>query len=89
MARIVITGASGLLGINLAQETMTEHDIVGVDRGKLVNAPFKILKMDILESGAVDSTRTLQSILDSAQPEWLINCAALADLETNRILKEN
>jgi dTDP-4-dehydrorhamnose reductase len=73
--RILITGVSGLLGINLAQETMTEHDIVGVDRGKLVNAPFKILKADLLDSGAVDS------ILDSAQPEWLINCAALADLD--------
>ena len=75
MARILITGASGLLGINLAQETMTEHEIVGVDRGKLVNAPFKILKSDLLDSGAVDS------VLDSAQPEWLINCAALADLD--------
>lgn len=76
MARILITGASGLLGINFAQETMTEHEIVAVDRGKLVNAPYKILKTDLLDSGAVDS------ILDSAQPEWLINCAALADLET-------
>ncbi len=75
MARILVTGVSGLLGINLAQEMMTEHDIVGVDRGKLVNAPFKILKADLLDAGAVDS------VLDSAQPEWLINCAALADLD--------
>jgi dTDP-4-dehydrorhamnose reductase len=75
VAQILITGVSGLLGINLVQETMTEHEIVGVDRGKLVNAPFKILKVDLLDSGAVDS------ILDSAQPEWLINCAALADLD--------
>jgi len=76
MARILITGASGLLGINLAHETMNTHDIVAVDRGKLVNAPFKILKADLLDSGAIDSA------LDSAQPEWLINCAALADLDT-------
>lgn len=75
MARILVTGASGLLGINLSQEMMTEHEIVGVDRGKLVNAPFKVLKADLLDSGAVDF------ILDSAQPEWLINCAALADLD--------
>jgi dTDP-4-dehydrorhamnose reductase len=76
MARILIAGASGLLGINLAHETMNTHDIVAVDRGKLVNAPFKILKADLLDSGAIDSA------LDSAQPEWLINCAALADLDT-------
>jgi dTDP-4-dehydrorhamnose reductase len=75
MARILITGASGLLGINLAQETMTEHDVVGVDRGKLVNAPFKVLKADLLDSGAVDT------ILGSVRPNWMINCAALADLE--------
>ena len=76
MARILITGASGLLGINLAQETMTEHEISGVNRGKLVNAPFKILKADL------SNTDTVDSILDSARPDWLINCAALADLET-------
>lgn len=75
MTRILITGASGLLGINLAQETMTGHKIIAVDRGKLVNAPYKVIKKDLLDSGAVDS------ILDSARPEWLINCAALADLE--------
>jgi len=75
MARILVTGASGLLGINLAQEMISEHEIVGVDRGKLVNAPFKVLKVDLLDSGAVDS------VLDSVQPEWLINCAALADLD--------
>jgi dTDP-4-dehydrorhamnose reductase len=75
MARILITGASGLLGINLAQETMNAHDIVAVDRGKLVNAPFKILNGDLLNPGILDL------VLDSAQPEWLINCAALADLE--------
>ena len=73
--KILITGASGLLGINLAQETINAHDITAVDRGKLVNAPFKILNGELLNAGTVDSA------LDSAQPEWLINCAALADLE--------
>ena len=75
MTRILITGASGLLGINLAQETMNAHDITAVDRGKLVNAPFKVLNGDLLNPGILDL------VLDSAQPEWLINCAALADLE--------
>jgi dTDP-4-dehydrorhamnose reductase len=73
--KLLITGVSGLLGINLAQETMAAHEIVGVDRGKLVNAPFKIVKADLLDSGVVDS------ILDSARPDWMINCAALANLE--------
>ena len=75
MTRILVTGVSGLLGINLAHETMRAYDIVGVDRGKLVNAPFKIWKADLLDPGAVDA------ILNSMRPNWLINCAALADLE--------
>jgi dTDP-4-dehydrorhamnose reductase len=75
MARILITGISGLLGINLANETMRAHDIIGVDRGKLVNAPFKIWKADLMD------TDTVASILDSVRPDWLINCAALASLE--------
>ena len=75
MARILITGASGLLGINLAQEALVEHDVTGVDRGKLKSAPFNILKLDLLNTGAVDSA------LDSARPDWWVNCAALADLE--------
>jgi|SRR3990172_3316804 len=75
MARILITGVSGLLGINLAQEKMSTHEVIGVDRGKLVNAPFEIVKADLLTTGAVDS------VLDSAQPNWLVNCAALADID--------
>ncbi len=74
MPRILVTGASGLLGINFSQEMMDRHEIIGVDRGKLVNAPFKVLKQDLIDANAVDA------ILDLAQPEWLVNCAALADL---------
>lgn len=73
--KLLLTGVSGLLGINFAQEMMREHEIIGIDRGKLVHAPFKVLRHDLLEKGALDS------ILDAAQPEWLINCAALADLD--------
>ncbi len=73
--KILITGASGLLGINLAQETMHAHEITGVDRGKLVHAPFPILKADLLAPGAVDF------IIETARPDWVINCAALANLE--------
>lgn len=75
MARLLITGASGLLGINLASETMKEHDIVGVDRGKLAHAPFQIVQDDLSDLDSV------QPLLDAVRPAWLINCAALADLD--------
>ncbi len=73
--KILVTGASGLLGLNFSQEMMNTHEIIGVDRGKLTRAPFKVLKQDILDPGVVDS------VLDSVQPDWLVNCAALADLD--------
>jgi dTDP-4-dehydrorhamnose reductase len=75
MARIFITGASGLLGINLAMESIREHEVIGVDRGKLRSAPFQVLKADLLHNKAI------QSVIDATRPDWLINCAALADLE--------
>lgn len=73
--KLLITGASGLLGINLALEAKREHDVIGVDRGKLKSAPFRVLHANLLRSGSVNS------ILDSTRPEWLINCAALANIE--------
>jgi dTDP-4-dehydrorhamnose reductase len=75
MARILITGTSGLLGINLAQETMNTHQIFGLDRGRLGHAPFKIIHGDLLDP------RIIESAIQSARPEWIINCAALADLD--------
>src|SRR5687768_12366693 len=73
--KILITGASGLLGINLALEAMREHEVIGVDRGKLKSAPFQVYNAELF------SRNTIDPILDAAQPDWLINCAALANLE--------
>ena len=73
--RLLISGASGLLGINLALEAMREHEIIGLDRGKLKSAPFPVRKADLLRRDVIDS------MLDETHPDWLINCAALANLE--------
>jgi dTDP-4-dehydrorhamnose reductase len=73
--KLLITGASGLLGINLALEAMREREVIGLDRGKLKSAPFPMVRADLLE------TSEIRSILDSIRPDWLINCAALANLE--------
>jgi dTDP-4-dehydrorhamnose reductase len=73
--KILITGASGLLGMNLALEAMREHEVIGVDRGKLKSAPFPVYNADLFHRNTIDP------ILDETQPDWLINCAALANLE--------
>lgn len=73
--KLLITGASGLLGINLAMEAMREHEVFGVDRGKLQSPPFPVSKANFFDKSAFLPT------LDSVQPDWVINCAALANLE--------
>jgi dTDP-4-dehydrorhamnose reductase len=73
--KLLITGASGLLGINLAMETMREHEVYGVDRGKLKSPPFPVSKANFYNN------RAFEPMLDSTQPDWVINCAALANLE--------
>ncbi|MBK9924222.1 MAG: SDR family oxidoreductase [Anaerolineales bacterium] len=73
--KLLITGASGLLGINLAMEAMSEHEVIGVDRGKLKSPPFPVSKANFFDSNAFVPT------LDSVQPDWVINCAALANLD--------
>ena len=75
MTRLLITGASGLLGINLALEAIHRHKVIGVDRGRLKSTPFQVLKADLFHRDTIDS------ILESIQPDWLVNCAALANLE--------
>jgi dTDP-4-dehydrorhamnose reductase len=73
--RILITGTSGLLGLNLALEARETHQVVGVDRCQLRGAPFEMICADLQEKGAVER------VLDQARPEWLIHCAALANLD--------
>lgn len=73
--RLLITGASGLLGLNLALEALNYHQVIGVDRSRLTGLPFELVSADLLERSVVDR------VLDTVQPDWLIHCAALANLE--------
>lgn len=73
--KLLITGASGLLGLNLALEAMASHEVTGVDRGSLGGVPFPILEADLLAPEAVER------VLEQAAPDWVIHCAAIADLE--------
>jgi dTDP-4-dehydrorhamnose reductase len=75
MTRILVTGASGLLGLNLALSAREDHTVIGVDRCNLGRVPFELVCADLLEAGAVDK------LIDSTRPDWLIHCAALANLE--------
>jgi dTDP-4-dehydrorhamnose reductase len=75
--RILVTGASGLLGLNLALEAAGsakgEHKVYGqVNRHGLDTRAFTVLKEDLLAPGAVER------LLEATRPDRVIHCAALA-----------
>ncbi|OGO31868.1 MAG: hypothetical protein A2136_04065 [Chloroflexi bacterium RBG_16_54_11] len=74
--RILITGASGLLGLNLALETAPRHTVFGtVNNQRLKTGAFTVIHTDLLAPGAVES------LLEATRPAWVIHCAALANLD--------
>ena len=73
--RLLITGASGLLGLNLALDAGRNHEVVGVDRSKLASAPFRILQTDLLDKDAISRA------IDEIRPHAIIHCAAIADVD--------
>jgi dTDP-4-dehydrorhamnose reductase len=71
--RVLVTGASGLLGINLALEASKRHVVFGTaNRHALTTDAFEVIQTDLLLPGAVEK------LLEGTRPDWVINCAALA-----------
>ncbi len=74
--RILLTGASGLLGLNLALEAARDHQVSGaVHQNSLKTQAFQVIEADLLAPGAVER------LLDQVQPDWVIHCAALANVD--------
>ena len=80
MSRILVTGSSGLLGLNLALQVCEQrrrHTVIGVvQQHALSNVPFQTVCLDL------SSTDVLKKLLDTTMPDLVINCAALADLDS-------
>ncbi|MBX3048345.1 MAG: SDR family oxidoreductase [Anaerolineales bacterium] len=75
MTRILVTGVSGLLGSNLALAAAPRYEVVGVvHRQGLHNPGFETVQADLLDLDG------LGPLLDAVQPDWVVNCAALANL---------
>jgi dTDP-4-dehydrorhamnose reductase len=77
MKKILITGASGLLGINLALSAHNlGYDVTGVtlERG-IRGTPFEMRQIDLIEPGMIEK------IIHDHQPAGIINCAALTNVD--------
>ncbi len=78
--RILVTGASGLLGLNLALRAAREADgshlVFGTVRDHVLRTDaFRTIQTDLLAPGAVES------LLEQTQPDWVIHCAAMANVD--------
>ncbi len=74
--RILITGASGLLGLNLGLRCSAEHTVDGlVHSHMLKEIPFSVHAVDLEEENDV------HTVFDRFKPDAVINCAALANVD--------
>lgn len=71
--RYLVTGASGLLGLNLSLWLAKENEVMGVvHRSRLKNASFPIMAVDLTSPG--DCLR----IVEKVKPDVIIHTAAMA-----------
>ena len=75
MTRLLVTGVSGLLGINLALEAVQQgFEVVGwMNSRTLKNTPFQ------QEAVQLEDLESLPEALQKARPDAVIHCAAIAN----------
>jgi dTDP-4-dehydrorhamnose reductase len=77
MARLLITGAGGMLGVSLVLEARaTGHQAIAVDCGHPVfHQGVETVVADLAAPGAA------QAVLAAARPDWVIHCAAATSVD--------
>ena len=77
MTHFLVTGASGLLGLNFALAVDgKEHQVTGVDyRNPLKWVNFKMLQMDLTAPGVVER------VIGEVKPDVVLHCAANANVD--------
>jgi dTDP-4-dehydrorhamnose reductase len=76
VAKILITGASGLLGANLVLEAAALHDVTTVSHSQVVKLNgVKALSIDLN-----NLDQTYEGLVELS-PDWVIHCAAETDVD--------
>ena len=82
MKKILVTGASGLLGLNFCNFLHNKYSVYGVcNHTHLLNAPFKEINLDLLKTSP-------EEMLDEYQPDVVLNCAAMANIDQCEKMRE-
>jgi len=89
MPRLLITGASGLLGANLVLAAHEEHEVIAFyHRHPIELEGVQSVSADLCQPGKA------KKLFDRFQPDWIVHCAAdtsIDELESNpeRAFREN
>lgn len=76
MVRFVVTGASGLLGLNLSLQISNNDEVLGItNTNPLKGLPFEIQILDLVKENFE------KDVLETYKPDAVIHCAAIANLE--------
>lgn len=76
MSRILITGASGMLGSNLLWRWRGRHELFGAHLHHPVSLPpAQSLDCDLLDPFAV------RRVIDEVRPDWVVHAAALTSID--------
>ena len=74
--RILVTGASGLLGLNFCLKMADDHQLTGVTHSStLRDLPFESVQCDLSATGMI--TR----LIDNHHPQLVLHCAAMANVD--------
>lgn len=76
MARFLITGASGLLGLNISLQLSKANEVIGtMNNNVLTDVPFHVLSIDF------STNNHFLREFEKIQPDVIIHCAAIANLD--------
>ncbi len=75
LKRILVTGASGLLGLNFCSFYCRKYDVVGIsNKTQLFGLPFSMISRDLLHEDPGD-------LLTDVSPDIILHCAAMANID--------
>ena len=90
--QVLITGSSGMLGIDLCQELKADYDVIGLDMVRHLKAGFPALRTlhrrgsalrDNLPyiMGDITDRKGVAAIITGLRPDFVIHCAAWTDVD--------
>jgi dTDP-4-dehydrorhamnose reductase len=76
LTRFLVTGASGLLGLNFALYTCQQHQVTGVvNHHTLSQAPFAVRQLELSRPDAA------RQLVQTVRPQVILHCAAMANVD--------